>query len=97
MLFTLAQVYGSLWDGEHCLSYIAGGVNCSNYYAWLTNFVQNREGNCATFCGARAGVALRGCSSHNRHAWLQSQRISWQILGQLLGAASCGRKVIVRG
>ena len=24
-------------------------MNCSNYYVWLTNFVQNREGNCATF------------------------------------------------
>ena len=49
-LHTLPQVYGGMWAGEHCLSCIAGGVNCSNYYAWLTNFVQNREGNCAAFC-----------------------------------------------
>ena len=47
----LPQVYGGVWVGEHCLSCKAGGVNCSNHYVWLTNFVQNREGNCATFCG----------------------------------------------
>ncbi len=51
VLHTLPQVYGGVWVGEHCLSCIARGVNCSNYYAWLTNFVQNREGNCATFWG----------------------------------------------
>ena len=50
-LHTLPQVYGGVLVGEHCLSCIAGGVNCLNYYAWLTNFVQNREGNCATFWG----------------------------------------------
>ena len=48
-MHALPQVYGGVWVGEHCLSCIAGGVNCSNYYVWLTNFVQNREGNCATF------------------------------------------------
>ena len=46
---TLPQVYGGVWIGKHCLSCIAGGVNCSNHHVWLTNFVQNREGNCATF------------------------------------------------
>ena len=51
VLHTLPQVYGGVWVGEHCQSCIDGGVNCSNYYLWLTNFVQNREGNCATFCG----------------------------------------------
>lgn len=50
-MHALPQVYGGVWVGEHCLSCIAGGVNCSNYYVWLTNFVQNREGNCATFWG----------------------------------------------
>ena len=49
VLHTFPQVYGGVWIGEHSLSCIAGGVNCSNNYAWLTNFVQNREGNCATF------------------------------------------------
>ena len=48
-LHALPQVYGGVWADDHCPSCIAGGVNCSNYYAWLTNFVQNREGNCATF------------------------------------------------
>ena len=51
VLHTLPQVYGGAWVDDYCLSCIAGGVNCSNYYAWITNFVQNREGNCATFCG----------------------------------------------
>lgn len=49
VLHALPQVYGGVWADDHCPSCIAGGVNCSNYYAWLTNFVQNREGNCATF------------------------------------------------
>ena len=51
-MHALPQVYGGVWVGEHCLSCIAGGVNCSNYYVWLTNFIQNREGNCATFWAA---------------------------------------------
>lgn len=42
-LHPLPQVYGGVWVDEHCLSCIAGGVNCSNYYVWLTNFVQNGE------------------------------------------------------
>ncbi|MDB1920635.1 hypothetical protein PMX61_08590, partial [Collinsella aerofaciens] len=50
-MHALPQVYGGVRVGEYCLSCIAGGVNCSNYYVWLTNFVQNREGNCATFWG----------------------------------------------
>ena len=58
VLHALPQVYGGVLVGERCLSCIAGGVNCSNYYVWLTNFVQNREGNCATFCGVGAGVTL---------------------------------------
>ena len=57
-MHTLPKVYGGAWVGKQCLSCIAGGVNCSNYYVWLTNFVQNREGNCATFCGEGAGVTL---------------------------------------
>ena len=52
VLHTLPQVYGGVWVGEHRLSCIAEGVNCSSYYVWLTNFVQNREGNCTTFWGA---------------------------------------------
>ena len=55
---TYPQVYGGVWVGEHRLSCIAEGVNCSNNYAWLTNFVQNREGNCATFCGVVAGARV---------------------------------------
>ena len=55
VLHTLPHVYRGVLVGEHCLSCIAGGVNCSNYYVWLTNFVQNREGNCATFCGCWRG------------------------------------------
>ena len=51
VLHTSPQVYGGVWVDGHCLSCIAGGVNCSNYCVWLTNFVQNREGNCATFWG----------------------------------------------
>ena len=50
-MHALPQVYGGVRVGEYCLSCIAGGVNCSNYYVWLINFVQNREGNCATFWG----------------------------------------------
>ena len=57
-MHTLPQVYGGVWVDEHFLSCIADGANCSNYYLWLTNFVQNREGNCATFCGVGAGVTL---------------------------------------
>ena len=57
-MHTIPQVYGGVWVGEHCLSCKAGGVNCSNYNVWLTNFVQNREGNCATFCGVVAGVRV---------------------------------------
>ena len=57
-LHTLPQVYGGVWVGEHYLSCIAGGANCSNYYLWLTNFVQNREGNCATFCGEGASERI---------------------------------------
>ena len=36
------------------------------------------------FAGVGVGVALRRCSSHNRHAWLQSQGILRQFAGQLL-------------
>lgn len=57
-LHALPQVYGGVWVGDHCLSCIAGGVNCSNYYVWLTNFVQNRKGNCATFYGVGAGARV---------------------------------------
>ena len=47
--------------GAQCLSCKADGVNCCMNYVWLTNYVQNREVSCATFCGAGVGwtVALR--------------------------------------
>ena len=50
-LHTLPQVYVGVLVGDHCLSCIAGGVNCSNYYAWLTNFVQTREVIAQLFTG----------------------------------------------
>ena len=58
ILHRLAHIAAGLWGcgvGEHYPSCITGGVNCSNYYVWQTNFVQNREGNCATFCGCWRG------------------------------------------
>ena len=51
-MHTLPQVYGGTWVGVHYLSCKADVVSCKKNCIWLTNFVQNREGNCATFWGA---------------------------------------------
>ena len=58
VIHTMPQVYGGVWADDNCLSCIAGGVNCLSYYVWLTNFVQNQESNCATFCRVDAGARV---------------------------------------
>ena len=75
MLFTLTQVIGARrvlrgdnWVGLALLVIL---FNC----VCLTNYVQNFRDIAQLFAGAGVGVALRRCSSHNRRAWLQSQRI----------------------
>ena len=49
VLHTLPQVYRGVLVGEHCLSCITGGVNCSNYYVLANKLCIKRGGNCATF------------------------------------------------
>ena len=90
-LLTFPQVYGDVRVGVCRLSCKSGGVNCKKNDVWLTNYVQNLRVIAQLFASVGADVALRRCSSHNRHAWLQSQRIWGQFVGQLF-MCSC-RKI----
>lgn len=83
MLFTLAQVIGARRvlrgdDGGGLARRIAL-LNC----VCLTNYVQNLRDIAQLFAGAGVGVAPRRRSSHNRRAWLQSQRILMRFVGKL--------------
>lgn len=92
-MFTLTQVYGGVRIGAHCPNCKAGDAKCIKNYVWLTNYVQNLRVVAQLLAGVSVGVALRRCSSQNRRAWLQSQRIMRQFVGQLWGAARYGRAV----
>lgn len=87
VMHTLPQVNGGTWVGVHYLSWKADVVRCKKNCISLTNYVQNLRVIAQLFTGAGVGVASRRCSSHNRRAWLQSQRILRRIVGHLLGCS----------